>query len=192
MLGEGIEQLCVFVVFCALGVGFSALYIFGVGLTKSKIAAIVFDCIFGAGCIYVIWKTNLELNNGECRLFLFVGLLFGAIITYVTCKRTLDKLSAMLYNLFTTKFANVVDNGKTILQKVNSSDSDSGDTDTGIAGLHATGNADANGRTKRSRRRAGSQNRRSKGRRKQKGSASRRNERQRVADKMGGRARTHQ
>lgn len=179
MLGKGIEQLCVFVVFCALGVGFCALYIFGVGLTKSKIAAIVFDCIFGAVCLYVIWKVNLELNNGECRAFVFVGLIAGATITFVTCKRTLDKLSAMLYNLFTTKFKDdVVNDGKTILQKVNSSDSNSGDTGTGIAGLHATGNADADVVTKRTRRRARSQNKRSKRRHNQKERAPKRNGRQ--------------
>ena len=160
MLGEGIEQLCVFAVFFALGVGFSALYIFGVGLTKPKIAAIIFDCIFGAVCLYVIWKVNLEVNNGECRAFLFVALIFGCAITFVTCKRTLDKLSAMLYNLFTTK---LVDNdGSHILQEINSSDIRSGDTGTGIASLHATGNSDADVVTKRTRRKASNTHRRSK------------------------------
>ena len=136
MLGEGIEQLCVFAVFVALGVGFSALYIFGVGLTKPRLAAIIFDLIFGAVCLYVVWKVNLEVNNGECRAFLFVGLALGSALTFVTCKRTLDKLSAMLYNLFTTK--RVDDDGTHILQKINSGDIRSGDTDTGIATLHAT------------------------------------------------------
>ena len=137
MLGEGIEQLCVFAVFSVLGVGLTAIYIFGVGLTKTKLAAIIFDSVFGAAAIYVIWKVNLEVNNGECRAFLFVGLIAGVAITFVTCKRTLDKLSAMLYNLFTTK--QVDDDGKTILQKMDSDTIRNGDTDTGIATLHATG-----------------------------------------------------
>ena len=158
MLGEGVEQLCVFAVFFALGVGFCALYVFGVGLTKSKLAAIIFDSIFGAVCIYVIWKVNLEVNNGECRAFLFVGLAFGATIAFVTCKSTLDKLSAMLYNLFTR-----TDNdGTHILQEINSSDIRSGNTGTGIAPLHATGNSDAVVVAKRSRGNVAKHDRRSK------------------------------
>ena len=164
MLGEGIEQLCIFAVFFVLGTVFSAIYIFFVGLTKPKLAAIIFDCIFGALALYVTWKVNLQVNNGECRAFLFVALLAGVTFTYVTCKRTLDKLSSMLYNLFTKLFErdSVDDDGKTVLQKVNSSDIRSGDTDTGIASLHATGNADANVVTKRARRKASSAHRRRK------------------------------
>ena len=149
MLGEGVEQLCVFAVFFVLGVVLSALYIFGVGLTKLKLAAIIFDVIFGAVCLYVIWKVNLEVNNGECRAFLFVGLVAGAAITFVTCKSTLDKLSGMLYNLFTTKLTAEKD-GTYILQKVNSGDIRSGDTDSGIASLHASGQSRSAVKRKRS------------------------------------------
>ena len=160
MLGEGIEQLCVFAVFVVVGVVLSALYLFAVGLTKPRLAAIIFDCIFGATALFVIWKVNLEVNNGECRAFLFVALTLGCVTTFVTSKSTLDKLSAMLYNLFTTKLAER--NGTDILQENNSSDIRSGDTGTGIASLHATGNADADVVAKRSRRRARKTNRRSK------------------------------
>ena len=163
MLGEGIEQLCVFVVFFALGVIFSAFYIFAVGLTKPRLAAIIFDCIFGFVCLYVIWKVNLEVNNGECRAFLFVGLVFGCATTFVTCKSTLDKLSSMLYNLFTTNRKD--DDGTDILQEVNSGDIRSCDTGTGIAYLHATGNADADVVIERSRRRSRRANRIKKNRR---------------------------
>ena len=163
MLGEGIEQLCVFAVFFSLGVGLAALYIFGVGLTKPKLAAIVFDSIFGAVSVFLIWKTNLEVNNGECRAFLFVGLALGATVTFVTCKRTLDKLSAMLYNLFTESTrANKVNDGTHILQKINSGNIRSGDTDTGIASLHATGNADSDVVVKGARKRSRQTNRRRK------------------------------
>ena len=190
MLGEGIEQLCVFAVFFALGVGFSALYMFGVGLTKPKLAATIFDCIFGAVVIYVIWKVNLEINNGECRAFLFVGLAVGATITFVTCKRTLDKLSAMLYNLFTTK---LVDNdGTHILQEINSSDIRSSDTDSGIASLHATGNADTNVVAKRSRKKASNTHRRSKTARSDNPGTSGVHEIKRVRKGMGRKARPHQ
>ena len=190
MLGKGIEQLCVFAVFFVLGAGFSAIYIFGVGLTKPKIAAIIFDSILGAVATYVIWKVNLELNNGECRAFLFVALIFGCVITFVTCKSTLDKLSAMLYNLFTTK---LVDNdGTHILQEVNSSNIRSGDTDTGIASLHATGNADADVVTKRSRKRNGRTHSRSAQRRNQTARAPRIHANKRLRKKMGRSSRTHQ
>ena len=190
MLGEGIEQLCVFAVFFALGVGFCALYVFGAGLTKTKLAAIVFDCIFGAVATYVIWKVNLEVNNGECRAFLFVALAFGCVISLVTCKSTLDKLSAMLYNLFTTKL--VDDDGETVLQEVNSSDIHSGDTGTGIASLHAFGNADANVVTKRPRRKASNAHRRSKRARSVDAGAAGIHAIQRLRKKMGRRARPNQ
>ena len=189
MLGKGLEQLCVFVVFFVLGVGFSALYIFAVGLTKPKLAAIVFDCIFGAVAIYVIWKVNLEVNNGECRAFLFVGLVFGCVITFVTCKTTLDKLSAMLYNLFTTK--KVDDDGTHILQEINSSDIRSSDTDTGTASLHATGNADADVVVKSSRRKASGVDSRSKRKKRSYQGTARISSIRRLREKMGRGARTY-
>lgn len=187
MLGEGIEQLCVFAVFVVLGVVFSAIYIFFVGLTRTRLAGIIFDCIFGAAAIYVIWKTNLEVNNGECRAFLFVGLVSGSAISFVTCKRTLDKLSAMLYNLFTTKL--VDKDGTHILQEMVSSDIRDGDTDTGIASLHAAGNVDADVIAKRSRRGARSTNRRGKRQRRKTKRTSRVHEIERVRKGMGRTAR---
>ena len=187
MLGEGIEQLGVFAVFFALGVGLSALYIFGVGLTKPKLAAIIFDCIFGSGCLYVIWKVNLEVNNGECRAFLFVALALGSATSYFTCKRMLDKLSAMLYNLFTK----VNDDGKDILQEVDSSNVRSGNTGSGVASLHATGNADAMVVAKRSRRRSGKGNRKGKARRGRNERALGTHATRRLDSPMGRRSRPH-
>ena len=151
-LGEGIEQLYVFAVFFALGLGFSLIYIFGVGLTKSKLAAIIYDSVFGAGAIFVVWKTNLEINNGEFRAFIFIGLALGCVTTYFTCKSTLDKLSAMLYNLFTTKFVEK-GNGTDILQEVNIDNIRSGNAGAGAAGLHAVSNTDSMVVTKPTRRR---------------------------------------
>ena len=190
MLGEGLEQLRVFAVFVVLGVGFCAVYIFFAGLIKSRLAGIIFDSIFGAVAIYVIWKTNLEVNNGECRLFIFIGLAFGSVISFVTCKRTLDKLSAMLYNLFTTKL--VDKDGKTILQEMDSGDIRSGDTGTGIAPLHATGNVDADVVTKRSRRGIRATGRKSKVRRGGATKTSRLHENKRVRKGMGRTARPNQ
>ena len=187
MLGEGVEQLCVFVVFCALGVGLSTLYIFGVGLTKSKLSSIIFDSIFGAGCIYVIWKVNLELNNGECRAFLFVGLALGSTITFITCKRTLDKLSAMLYNLF-TKQQKTVNNDTHILQKMDIGSIRSGDTGSSVASLHAIGDADSTVVTKQSRKNVGRFNRTSKKRGRRSEKKTQGNGLGRLRNKMGRRA----
>lgn len=158
-LGKGIEQLQVFAVFFALGVGLSLVYIFGVGLTKQKISAIVFDGIFGATAVYLLWKVNLECNNGEFRVFTFVGLIVGCVATYFTCKRALDKLSSMLYNLFTTELAENND-GKDLLQKVDGNPIRRGNTDTGIAGLSATHKSRSNVRAKRAGRNASNANRR--------------------------------
>ena len=190
MLGEGLEQLCVFAVFVVLGVGFCAIYIFFAGLTKSRLAGVIFDSIFGAVAIYVVWKTNLEVNNGECRLFIFIGLVLGSVISFVTCKRTLDKLSAMLYNLFTTKL--VDKDGKTILQEMDSGVIRSGDTGTGIAPLHATGITDTMVVTKRTRRGIRATGRRSKVRRGKTTKTSRLHENKRVRKGMGRTARPNQ
>lgn len=164
MLGKGIEQLYVFAVFWALGVGLSLIYIFAVGLTKSKLAATVFDGIFGAVAIYLTWKVNLEINNGEFRLFIFVGLILGCVVTYFTCKSTLDKLSALLYNLLTIKIVEQSD-GKDLSQKVDGNRVRGGNAGTGVAGLHATGNADTVVLTKSTRRRTKSNDTKSQGRR---------------------------
>ena len=137
MLGAGAEQIYVFAVFFALGVGISAFYMFFLGLTKSKLAAIIFDSLFGAAAIYVTWKVNLEVNNGEFRAFLFVAIAAGCVTAYLTCKRTLDKLSAMLYNLFTEKLVDKTD-GKNILQKINGNTVHSGNTGGSTASLRAT------------------------------------------------------
>ena len=151
MLGAGAEQIYIFAVFFVLGVGFSAFYMFFLGLTKTKLAAIIFDSLFGVGAIYAIWKVNLDINNGEFRAFLFVALALGCVTAYLTCKRMLDKLSAMLYNLFTEKLVDKAD-GKNILQKNNSNIIHSGNTDSGTADLRATDNSRSVVRGKRSHR----------------------------------------
>ncbi|MCH5157293.1 MAG: spore cortex biosynthesis protein YabQ [Clostridiales bacterium] len=189
MLGEGIEQLRVFAVFVALGVGFCCLYIFCVGLTRSRLAAIIFDSLFGALCLYVVWKVNLEINNGECRAFLFVGLALGSAISFVTCKSTLDKLSSLLYNLLTIERAN---NGTHILQKMVSSNIRNGDTVSGGTDVHATGESDADVVTARPRRRARETHRRSEARRTKTTRTARIHAIKRVRQGMGRTKRPHQ
>ena len=190
MLGEGIEQLCVFAVFCVLGVGFCAIYLFALGLTRTRLAAIVFDTIFAACCLYVTWRVNLDVNNGECRAFIFVGLAVGCVITYITCKHTLDKLSSMLYNLFTTKLVNKND-GKDILQEINSSNIRSGSDDSSVTAVHAFGDTDTAVVTKRSRRRIGKANISSAGRRSRVRKAERVHAIQRLRQRVGAATRSH-
>ena len=153
MLGEGIEQLYVFVVFVVLGIVLAAVYIFGLGLFRSKLAGVIFDCLWGAASLWLVWRTNLSFNNGQCRLYIFIALALGAAIAYFTCKSTLDKASGLLYNLYTTKMVDASD-GTDILQKNNLDtlrDGDIGATDTR---QHAVGTVDANVVSKRQSRRA--------------------------------------
>ena len=142
MLGEGIEQLYVFVVFVVIGVVLAAAYTFGVGLFRSRLAGTIFDCIWGAVSLWLVWRVNLGVNNGQCRLFLFVALFVGAVIAYITCKSMLDKASALLYNLFTTKLMDNSD-GSDILQEDNLDNVRSGNLGVADIGMHATGVADA-------------------------------------------------
>ena len=83
-LGEGIEQLYVFVVFFAVGLFLAAIYLFALGLFKSKLSGFIFDAFFSAGALLLLWKCNLEVNNGEFRLFVFIGLFFGIAACYLT------------------------------------------------------------------------------------------------------------
>ena len=152
MLGEGIEQLYVFVVFVVLGVVLAAVYVFCLGLFRSRLAGAICDCMWGAASLWLVWRTNLAVNNGECRLFVFIALAIGALIAYVTCKRMLDKASALLYNLFTTKLVDKAD-GSNLLQENNVNtvrDGDIGATDTR---LPVAGVTDATGSAKRTRKR---------------------------------------
>ena len=144
MLGEGIEQLCVFVVFAALGLGLSAVYVFSVGLTRSRLSAIIFDCVFGAAAVFCVFITNLNVNNGEFRLFVFLGIAAGAVICLATCKTLLDKASQALYNLFTEKSGDKVD-GTHILQQKNVNTVRSSDAGTVASGVYAANDADSNG-----------------------------------------------
>ena len=141
MLGVGIEQLYVFVVFGVLGVGIASVYIFGAGLFRGRLAGTIFDCIWGAVSLWLVWSVNLSVNNGQCRLFVFIALALGAVIAFFTCKRMLDKASALLYNLFTTKLVDKSD-GSNLLQENNLDtvrDGDIGGTDTR---LHSAGVSD--------------------------------------------------
>ena len=183
-LGEGIVQLYVFAVFWALGVGFCLIYVFGVGLTKTKLAAILFDCIFGAIVVYSVWKVNLEVNNGEFRAFIFVGLVVGCVTAYFTCKSTLDKLSAMLYNLFTTQLEKK-SNGTDILQKVDGNNVRSGDTDSGTAGVPVADKPRSNVRTKRAHRNVRKASPRSRSRHERSSGLSRVSQKRRIREVVG-------
>ena len=189
MLGAGAEQIYVFAVFFVLGVGFCAFYLFFCGLTKSKLAAIIFDSLFGAGAIYALWKVNLEINNGEWRAFIFVALAIGCITTYFTCKMALDKASGMLYNLFTDKLVDKNDRTH-ILQKVNGNDIHSGDTDTGVAPLRAADNARPNVGSKRPNRKVRTTSERRRKRNNRPSANARVSKIGRLREKMGRRKRT--
>lgn len=170
-LGEGVEQLAVFSVFCVLGAAFCSAYVFGYRLFKSKLPSVIFDAVFGAFFLYAVIAVNLAVNNGEFRLFVFVGLAVGAVISFLTVKSTLDKLGDALYNLFTEKLADKSD-GKDIQQQKSGDSVHSGDSGFGSAALHAVGDADANGVAEPTRRKAKRLDRRGKKRRNKKSRAS--------------------
>lgn len=140
MLGEGIEQLYVFAVFAVVGVALGVVYLLGIGVFRSKVAGVIFDAVFGFLAIYLVWKVNLETNNGEFRLFIVVGLALGVILAYFTCKTALDKVSCLLYNLFTTKLVDK-DDETHFSQKVNVNTIRSGSASRSDTGVHAVGNA---------------------------------------------------
>ena len=153
MLGVGIEQLRVFVVFAVLGVGLAAAYLFGLGLFRGRLFGTIFDCVWGAVAVWLTWQTNLSVNNGQCRLYVFVALALGATVAYFTCKSLLDKASGMLYNLFTTKLVDNSD-GPNLLQENNLDTVRDSNTNRADIGMHAVGKSHATVVTKRSRSRA--------------------------------------
>ena len=189
MLGAGAEQLYVFAVFFVHGVGISAFYMFFLGLTRTKLAAVIFDSLFGAAAIYLTWKLNLEVNNGEFRAFLFVAIAVGCAVTYLTCKRTLDKLSSLLYNLFTEKLVDKSD-GKSILQKINGNTVHSGNTGGSSASLRATDNSRSDVRSQRTRGKTQRANRRGKSSRRNDKGTTRVPSNGRLREKMGRSKRT--
>lgn len=141
-LGVGVEQLYIFAVFLVLGVTFCAIYIFGCGIFRAKVAYMVFDCTFGAVAVYAVWKVNLEVNNGEFRLYMLLALALGCVVTYFMCKSTLDKLSSLLYNLFTTLRD---DSDGTDFSKQEIVNTDSGShLGGGSTGMHVVGNTHPN------------------------------------------------
>lgn len=160
MLGKGIEQLQAFAVFAVLGAALTAVYLFGWGLFRGKLAGIVFDAIFSAVALWLVFITNLNVNNGEFRLFVFLGLALGAIICVVTCKTLLDKVSSSLYNLFTASLEDKND-GTHILQQKDVDTVRSGDVSVADTGVYAVDNVDANGVDETTRRSNSSSNRRS-------------------------------
>ena len=151
MLGVGIQQLQVFVVFAVLGLALGAVYLFGMGLFRSRLAIIIFDSIFGSLAIYAVFTTNLYINNGEFRLFTFVALAFGCVLAVFTCKTLLDKASSALYNLFVIREDN--DDDALVSQQKNIDTNSSGDSAGAGTALHVADNtvADVVPKSKRSK-----------------------------------------
>ena len=112
-LGKGIEQLHVFASFWAFACIATVLYSFVVGFLKTQISRVIFDVIFSVAVVPLFLMANLHFNNGEFRLFVFLAMALGVATSCICFCRTLDKLSAKLYNLFTKQ--KVDNNGKGIL-----------------------------------------------------------------------------
>ena len=184
MLGEGLEQLYVFVVFVVLGLALAAVYLFGLGLFRSKLFGAIFDCIWGGASLWLVWRVNIAVNNGECRLFVFIALAFGATVAVITCKSMLDKASALLYNLFTTKLVDKSD-GSDILQEDNFDTVRDGDIGGADTRLHSAGVSGATVVSKRASRRVKQQNSPSAKRRRSKKRTARIHAIQRLREKMG-------
>ncbi len=106
-------DLLVALAFVALGVLCSAVYIVALGFAKSKVAVVVLDVVSALLLVATVWATNLFVNNGQFRLFVVVAFAIGVQLNVTISKRTLDKLSKALYNLFTNK--GVDKNGKDFL-----------------------------------------------------------------------------
>ena len=190
MLGEGIEQLYVFAVFSVLGLALCAVYVFSMGLLRNKLATVIFDCIFGAFGIYAVCAVNLAVNNGQFRIFVFLGLALGCIICVATCKTLLDKVSSALYNLFTS-VSQEEDNGSRVSQQKISNTDSGGDNDSFAAGVHAVGNSHANDGVKSTRRNAKSANKAAVRQRSRAKRSAGIYENGRVRKTLGGKQRTH-
>ncbi len=113
MLGKGIEQLYLFATFGAFGCICTVVYLFVLSLAKTQLAKVIFDTIFSTLIVPLFLLANLHLNNGEFRLFVPFAVLFGVAISCICFRRTVDKLSNKLYNLFTKR--KVDNNGKIVL-----------------------------------------------------------------------------
>lgn len=141
-LGEGIQQFYVFCAFVALGTLIALPYLFVVGLTKNKLLSLLWDVLYGLATVFALWKFNLDVNNGEFRLFVFAAFLSGIAISCATCKTTLDKLSLRLYNFATLKKSEAQD-GKAVLQKIDGNNGGGNGDSAGVSAVHAVGNPHA-------------------------------------------------
>lgn len=141
ILGEGIEQFYVFCAFFAFGALLALPYLFALGLMKNKVISIIFDAVYCTATVFLLWKFNLQTNNGECRAFVFLAFFAGIATSCATCKSMLDKLSFRLYNLFTLKRKVSADDGKTVLQKTDGNIGDSNDGSVDISAVHAVDNS---------------------------------------------------
>lgn len=138
-LGEGVQQFQVFVVFVVLGLALGAVYLFGIGLFRARLAAIIFDVVFGAASVYAVFAVNLAVNNGEFRLFVLIAIALGVFLSVLTCKTLLDKASSALYNLFTTR-EDDLDDARISQQKNIHTNSSGGDSSSAFS-LHAVDNS---------------------------------------------------
>lgn len=154
LLGSDITQAYVFLLFAAAGVVTGGVYRFLYALTaKGGFWAVFVDIAVGVAAVVGTLWLNIVFNNGEARLYVYVAELGGALVSAAICGKPLDKLSARLYNRFTSKNGNEEQNdGTTVSQKVNGNIDDGGNPIGGAVALRVVDYAVANDLDEGSRR----------------------------------------
>lgn len=97
-----ISQLYSFLIFIGIGILivliFDIFRIFRKTFKTSDLLTILEDIIFSIITGFILLFSIFKFNNGEMRLYVFLGLILGAIIYVLTISKTFVKINVIIIN----------------------------------------------------------------------------------------------
>lgn len=113
-----ISQAILFLIYVMTGVIIGFIFDLFRSLRKSiktsNIATYIEDILFWIIVGFIIINTILKFNYGELRLYIFIGLIFGAMIYFLTLSKIIVKFTAIVIEFIVKIFIRI----KTILLKI--------------------------------------------------------------------------
>jgi hypothetical protein len=102
---DATAQLLLFLVYVFLGIMLPAVChilhsLLRPILRRKHLFSVLFDVLFGAFALYVMWAVNFRLNDGQFRIYIALGLAIGALLYATILFSFLDNFTRALYNLF--------------------------------------------------------------------------------------------
>lgn len=114
MDNQGILFLIYVIVGLFIGFVFDLFRALRKSIKTSNIVTYIEDIIFWIIVGFVVIGTNLKFNYGELRLYIFLGILLGAVVYFLILSKNVVKFTTAIINFFIKIFSKI----KVILFKI--------------------------------------------------------------------------